>query len=227
MKITVTCSLFVLGVIAMVTDVTVALCCPETYKLYMASELGVVENLQVLALVSALLLNLWLLATKKYPKIVNIWLSVFMLGLVYVLGEEISWGQHYMGWEAEGWFAARNDQLETNLHNTSSWLDQKPRAFLLISLFLGGVIAPLWEAKRGTRLFNLPQWFMPVLANVPLAVLAFVAGLPKYINKMNIAGVSLEVPNLRFSEMQELLLYIYFVAYLVALAKSLTTTQSK
>ncbi|TKW61742.1 MAG: hypothetical protein DI628_03725 [Blastochloris viridis] len=227
MKLTVALSLFLLGLLAMVTDITVALCCPETYQLYMASELGVIENLQVLALVSALLLNLWLLATRKYPLLVKVWLGVFALGLVFVLGEEISWGQHYMGWEAEGWFAARNDQSETNLHNTSSWLDQKPRALLLISLYLGGIIAPLWEAKRGTRIFNLPQWFMPVLANVPLAVLVFLAGVPKYVNKLGIEGVSLDIHGLRFSEMQELLLYIYFVAYLVDLAKALKVSRTK
>jgi len=223
MKCTVALSLFLLGLLAMVTDISVALCCPDTYQLYMASELGVVENLQVLALACALLLNLWLLATQKYPMPVKAWLVVFALGLVFVLGEEISWGQHYLGWEAEGWFAARNDQSETNLHNTSSWLDQKPRALLLISLYLGGILAPLWEAKRGVRLLNLPQWFMPVLANVPLAVLVFLAGVPKYVNKLGMEGVSLDIHGLRFSEMQELLLYLYFVAYLVELAKGLKT----
>src|SRR3546814_4167282 len=52
-------------------------------------------------------------------------------------GEEASWGQHYAGWLTPDNWQALNDQGETNLHNTSSWLDQKPRTLLEIGVIVG------------------------------------------------------------------------------------------
>src|SRR3546814_19755347 len=63
-------------------------------------------------------------------------------------GEEASWGRHYAGWlTPEGWQAI-NDQGETNLHDTSSWLDQKPRTLLEIGVIVGGIIVPLLALRR-------------------------------------------------------------------------------
>ena len=210
--------LFIVAVSLCVLNVASGLLAPDFYARVMADEKGVVENVQVFFLTLALGLNLsmlWLMRGGEYPRRMRAWLIVIAAGLVFVLGEEISWGQHYVGWDAFGWFVHRNDQLETNLHNTSSWLDQKPRMLLVTALLVGGLIVPLLERSRQRVLLNLPEWFKPALENVPLAALVIIAQLPKQINGLKLPGVHFDVPNLRFSEMQELLIYIYFVAYLL------------
>ena len=86
----------------------------------------------------------------------NIWLTVWMaaatLGSLYVAGEEISWGQWIFHWQTPEEWAAINGQNETNLHNTSKWLNQKPRAILEIGILIGGIIIP------AVKYFK-PAWF--------------------------------------------------------------------
>ena len=61
-----------------------------------------------------------------------------------------SWGQHFLGWESSEFWQDINDQSETNLHNTSSWLDQKPRLILEIGVMVGGIVIPLLiKFKKG------------------------------------------------------------------------------
>src|SRR3546814_9825984 len=61
---------------------------------------------------------------------------------------EASWGQHYAGWLTPENWQALNDQGETNLHNTSSWLDQKPRTLLEIGVIVGGILIPMLALRR-------------------------------------------------------------------------------
>lgn len=84
----------------------------------------------------------------KTQKLLKIWIGLGTLGCLYIAGEEISWGQWFLGWSTpEGW-QGLNDQNETNLHNISSWLDQKPRLLLEIGIVTGGLILP-WLRRRG------------------------------------------------------------------------------
>ncbi len=45
--------------------------------------------------------------------------GMLILAAILLVGalEEISWGQHILGWKAPGFFRTRNIQLETNIHN--------------------------------------------------------------------------------------------------------------
>lgn len=69
-------------------------------------------------------------------------LIVFALGCIFIAGEEHSWGQHIFNWSTPDYWANINRQQETNLHNTSSWLNHKPRTVLEIGMIVGGLIAP-------------------------------------------------------------------------------------
>jgi multisubunit Na+/H+ antiporter MnhG subunit len=214
--------LFSIALLFCVANMAVGLISPDFYERVMAGELGVVENVQVLFLAIALLVNIRMISLvqfKDYPTRMKAWLWVTALGIFYVLGEEISWGQHYFGWDAFGWFMHTNDQLETNLHNTSSWFDQKPRLILITGILIGGLIMPLMEKYRGKTLTKLPVWFKPTMSDVPLALLVVLAQMPKQINKLGIPGVEFQIAHLRFSEMQEVVIYMYFVAYLMSLWK--------
>src|SRR3546814_4054045 len=85
-------------------------------------------------------------------------------------GEEASWGQHYAGWLTPENWQALNDQGETNLHNTSSWLDQKPRTLLEIGVIVGGILIPLLALRRPALREGRFALFLPPLACLPVAV---------------------------------------------------------
>ncbi|OOZ35386.1 hypothetical protein [Solemya velesiana gill symbiont] len=65
------------------------------------------------------------------------------MACIYFAGEEVSWGQWYFLWDTPEVFQEINDQNETNLHNTSSWLDQKPRFVVELFIFISGFIWPI------------------------------------------------------------------------------------
>jgi len=115
---------------------------------YFDKESGAVENITAVLLAIAIFFvarALWRFQgtfSGAFKSSTGVWLVIFGLGSVYFLGEEISWGQHLFGWATpEGWMAI-NDQGETNLHNTSGWLDQIPRAILTVGIVVGGFLFP-------------------------------------------------------------------------------------
>jgi hypothetical protein len=173
------------------------------------TEFGLVEQLQNLVLAVSLALAIWTLFTANTTPM-RAWLGLVVLGLVYLLGEEISWGQHYFGWDTGGVFANINDQGETNFHNTEGgWLDQKPRAVLLLGMILGTIVHPLVKwARKGRGLFDNPWWLAPTLASLAPVVFSQVAALPKRLDVLEL---------FRWSEMEELFIYIFFITYLLSL----------
>lgn len=106
---------------------------------------GIAEHLTWIILIPGIILAL--MASARFvsllPKTANIWLLVWAAACVYFAGEEASWGQWYFLWDTPEALAEINDQQETNLHNTSSWLDQKPRLLVELWIFVGGVIWPI------------------------------------------------------------------------------------
>src|SRR5690606_24599741 len=104
------------------------------------------------------------------PVWLKLWLAAGALGCLYIAGEEISWGQHIIGWGTPEYWAALNDQNETNLHNTSSWLDQKPRLLLEIGVVFGGLVMPLIARWKGAGGF--PAWLRLIAPHACLGVIA-------------------------------------------------------
>ncbi len=180
------------------------------------TEWGLIEQSQNLILLIALALTVDAFARADTPML-RWWLALVFVGTFYLLGEEMSWGQHYFGWATTGIFAEINDQGETNFHNTQDgWLDQKPRAILLFGMILGPIVHPLvrW-ARKGRGLFDKPWWLAPTLASLPPVVFSQLAALPKRIDKLDILPYSLGL--IRWSEAEEVFLYVFFITYLMSL----------
>jgi len=68
----------------------------------LGGELGIIENMTVLFLLIAIYFSLSSLIQARRdsqaPQMLRPWLAIMILGSVYFAGEELSWGQHFVGW---------------------------------------------------------------------------------------------------------------------------------
>ncbi len=149
-------------------------------------ELGIVETLTVLcsggAAWSALRL-LWL-DWSRFDLILRIALCCFILGCIYIAGEEMSWGQHYFGWQTPQWWSHYNAQQETNFHNTSRWLNHYPRNVLSIALLVFTVAPLLFPKKKWNDPVQNPRlwWAFPERQCLPVILLAVTINMPARLN---------------------------------------------
>ncbi|MGB4107594.1 MAG: hypothetical protein WBK55_07340 [Alphaproteobacteria bacterium] len=149
----------------------------------------------------------------KTQRWLGLWVLLSTACCFYVSGEEISWGQHLVHWTTPEFWSGINDQNETNLHNTSSWLDQKPRLILELGVLFGGIIMPL---ARRFKPAILPQKFKAIYPPDILSVTALIA---LFINCADHVGNHFQDLFLfeRASEMEELYLYYFVLLYLIIL----------
>ena len=117
------------------------------------------------------------------------WVTLAVVCCFYVAGEEISWGQHLLAWSTPEFWAQINDQGETNLHNTSSWLDQKPRLILLIGVIAGGLIIPFLRRFKPAW---VPQRFELIYPPATLSVTAFFALAVQIIDSIDDAAKNID-----------------------------------
>jgi hypothetical protein len=106
------------------------------------------------------------------PLTVRILYLLFAAGALFATLEEISYGQHLVGWETPRWFAERNAQRETNLHNL--FADRPGRALRNLSLAaitLGGIVLPLAAMRRPSAYDRgrWPHYLLPRAELIPLA----------------------------------------------------------
>ena len=132
---------------------------PEIFTLLMAKDglqarWALVEHATVAVLLPGIVAGL-LLVTKHHHTLPNqyirLWFLSWTLACIYFAGEEISWGQWLFHWQSPDWFVSNNEQQETNLHNMSSWLNQKPRALVELWITLFGCVAPLYYLLTGKQ----------------------------------------------------------------------------
>ncbi len=216
-----------------ISALAVWLVCLALYALFMfyaftqpsvlKGELGLLENTQTVILIISLALAVRL-AFQKSEKWLRWWLILISVGLFYLLTEETSWGQHYFGWQMGGIFESINDQGENNIHNSSSWFDQKPRAILLFGMILGTIVHPLMKRFRNGRgLFDNPWWLAPTLVCLGPVIFSQIGAIPERIDDLNMFSFSAQAytGGYRSSEMEEVYMYLFFVAYLLSLGHRL------
>jgi len=200
-------------------------------RLGMRGEFGMLESAQVIVLVFALFFAIRLSALPAAHQVRGFrwWTVLLLLGCVYILGEEISWGQHYVGWESSEWFKRHNLQGEMNIHNLhSGWLIFKPRILLELLILLGSILYPLWRKFHGRPMVSDASpaaWFWPTPVCVWSAVLVLgVSNLKRFDNyfRLDLVGhITLD-----YSELRELAIYLFLLLYLWSICRRLRPHRS-
>ena len=185
------------------------------------SEGGPHELLHFLLMVFSALAALRLLVMKQVRENIYlfIWTLIAFFASIYVAGEEMSWGQHILEWESSEYWRALNDQGETNLHNTSSWLDQKPRLVLELGVIVGGVIMPLLRRFKPSALPERFKIIYPTNHVIPTAVIMLAVTIIDKIDDQ-LEGISIFE---RASEVEELYMFYFVLLYLIALRQKILT----
>lgn len=143
---------------------------------WVAQEDGITEYLQVAFYLASLLMAL--LVTRRQwrssNRVIAVLYGIFSLGLFFLTGEEISWGQRLFGWETPSEIAAINEQAETNLHNLQGMTDLFKWVQLLVGMY--GTLLPLgvlvWV--KSERLKRLAAQLVPHPVLIPYFALLFV-----------------------------------------------------
>lgn len=215
----------------LIIQVTAYLADRPFYSRWIDGELGLIELGTVLVILPGIVAG-FLIWRDRQP-LPTTWLSYWCLlvtlGCIYFAGEELSWGQHLLGWQTPEPVQAINDQQETNLHNISSWLDQKPRLLLEIWVIVGGLIIPLWSKIKGSTpssAANWRYWFWPSRIVLFTAVLVVLVKLPEKLNDW------FDVPrppplDMRVSETQEFYFGLFLSLYLASIYLRLKPHKTK
>jgi hypothetical protein len=152
----------------------VAFLSPGAFHWLVVSELGPVELGTALCFGAAAFLAFGLAARTRgiAPAPVRVLYFLFAAGALFAGLEEISYGQHLFGWGTPRWFAERNAQQETNLHNL--FADRPGRALrnvALVAVALGGIVLPVaaMRARSAYERGRWPYYLLPRAELIPLA----------------------------------------------------------
>lgn len=200
-------------VLIIVAQIILELSVPAQYLGPLHSEGGPHEAVEFVFAAIACVFSLACAWTYRQNILLLVWFSLAVLGCFYIAGEEISWGQHVFGWTTPEFWSGVNDQNETNLHNTSSWFDQKPRLLLFIGIVVAGLIAPwLRLQKPGLYARWVPERYsilFPSAHMVPTSLGVLVPYLMQAIGR-HIFHIHIFE---RESEVQELYMYYFLLLY--------------
>ncbi len=187
-----------------------------------ADELGLLEQSEIFVPLAALVfaIRILIMPELRGRAFLYFWVGAAALGTFYIAGEEASWGQHYLRWATPEAWQAINDQAETNLHNVSSWLDQKPRSLLELGVIVGGIVIPILALFRPTLRSGRFAIILPPMLCLPSALLAEITRLTERLPEA-FGGSSAVFP--RASEIQELFFYIFLLFYLIVLRQRIAS----
>lgn len=164
----------------------------ERWVTFMSGEFAVVELLTVGLLVPGVALAVVIVRQGAcLPRPARVAMALGGLSVLYFLGEEISWGQHYLGYATPASVAELNYQGEFNLHNLNlkvDIFDNIPRQVMLMATIIGGVILPLvWREKlaRPGAHRSIEYWLVPNYRLVPIAALAALSNVPEKLMRKN------------------------------------------
>ena len=217
------------------------------YKSFVWNESGLIENFQVIILFITLIqLSFLYFRTKKTFDLFKYFIVINIIGITYIFLEEISWGQHFFNYNSPTIFLNKesflyNKQGEFNIHNISNVFNEIPRTLILIWCCLS---IPILRFINYSKYSDLNLIIEPNKNLINLSYLILLISLPDLIiNKLDLIDNSklfifnenqfikydtyqfilsiLTFNFIRFSELQELLIFYYFLSHTIFLKNSL------
>ena len=192
---------------------------PEAFEILIASDTSVFEHAVGFVLLLALLMGVYILATrdlKPFPGL-RPWLIAWCLGVGYFLGEDMNWGQHLFGWQSPDFFLENNKELETNLHNMSPVFNQWPRMIVRLWVFVAGFLVPLaWAWPRRATAKFVPDQLWPGRRTMWLALATVLIPSVEVIVQA-VSGVDQAAIPIRFSEVEEFFFAWFFLLFAIDL----------
>lgn len=192
------------------------------------SEYGLIENVTALALLVSIMFFLMCLkyAEASWEKA---WILILAVGSFYFLGEELSWGYHFIGYHVDDQLRAVNDHGETNLHNLKgAWaviFSTIPRQLLSIGVVVGGLLG-YWADRRDNWLKNRAlRRMIPQGNTLFMAIAASLISVPQKIMEQ----VLREVPKIfeltEPRELKECFLALFIALYAYSIWKRFSETK--
>lgn len=163
---------------------------PVFFDAYMRPETGFIENATSLWFLLAFLLGVAIRRRRAAlpARWVRTYFLLITLGCLFVSGEELSWGQHWFGWETPEPIAAINEQEEMNIHNAHELLlNRGPRTLLgifAIAMGVGWVARNLLMGVSHGDRNDWRYWLYPGVTVLPVALLVMVSRWPYYIERL-------------------------------------------
>ncbi|MDZ7360019.1 MAG: hypothetical protein ONB46_04735 [candidate division KSB1 bacterium] len=199
--------------LVMLLGAATALMGKEVYK-WFTGEDGVAENLQVLFFTLAFFLCFPVIARlwKSGAKLFALMYLVLSLGLFFIIGEELSWGQRIFGWETSEEMKAINKQEETNIHNIEGIGDKIKWIHVVMGAY--GTILPLilLRAQISARPLDAVSLLVPHFTLLPYFLSTLLWRLQANLWK---PPKSLYFVITEYSEVMELVLAVAFFVFLL------------
>ena len=199
---------------------------PNFYDTWVIPEgYGVLEVAQFAIMLVALALAVRLLFSpfvRRRPFVLTVTI-IAALSSLYIVGEEMSWGQHFFHWNTPEYWALVNRQQETNLHNTYAVFEKYPRAILELGVVIGGILIPIAEAFDRRLRANRLSLFLPPNALLPASLIVIGVKLADMLFQKDYVGELLHRP----SETIELYLYFFILAYLIVFTRRIREIQTE
>jgi hypothetical protein len=156
------------------TGPVAALMGKDAYK-WLTEDDSLVENLQVLLFALAAVLA-FLLAQRlreRSERLLAAMYAVVAIALVFLVGEEVSWGQRIFDWSTPESLDRINKQGETNVHNVYGVRMIFKWAYLVIGAYgtILPILVPRWGALAPYR--DWLSWVVPHYTLIPCFVLLF------------------------------------------------------
>ena len=184
------------------------------YFTYFETEQGLVEIATALVLLPAALFGVRV-GIREGFSITGWWyLCVAAVCLGY-FGEEVSWGQHWLGFESPEFFATHNRQGETNLHNLNIHLGRVAKSILTALIIVGALIVPPLRRRRG---LDVDYRYWPSNVCVPTALLVFAVRLVERV-KTWFDLDALPLMDMNLKELQEFYLALFLLMYTWSVAR--------
>lgn len=184
-------------------------------------ELGAVELGTVIVYLPGIVAGMLAFHLRRHlpHPLLAVWVLIFILGCIYIAGEEASWGQHIFHWQSPELFQQINKQHETNLHNSTTWLNQKPRIAMELWILVGGIIMPLYALLKGIKYSTRDwrYWVWPTTAALPSALMCFFIKLPLHLDHWFHRGEQPMFTGFNLNETHEYMIAVFLTLYLCSI----------